>query len=108
MRGRLELRRVEALEVDAALDLALAGPAAGAGVLAGGDGARAGERVAADGEVAPLVQRVVRQVVLLHVLVDVAGAPVEQRGDGVAVVARVPLDELGGFARVGLPAADAA
>src|SRR4051794_27822193 len=107
--GVLQPRRVEGVgEVDAALDLAGAGPAAGAGVFAGADGPGAAQGVAADRGVALLVERVVRQVVLLHVLVDLAAGPVQQRGDGVAVVALGPLDELAGLASVGLVPADAA
>src|SRR5262249_19684888 len=53
------------VDVDAALELVRAGPAAGALVLAGGDRARA--RNAADRRVAPVVQRVVRNLVHVDV-----------------------------------------
>ena len=51
--------------------------------------------VAADRGVALFVERVVRQVVLLHVRVDFPAGPVQQRGNRVAVVTLRPLDESG-------------
>src|SRR5436305_13717426 len=58
-------------------------------------GARLGARDAADRVVAPVVQRVVRQLVLGDVPPHIAVAPVRQRVDLPAAVGLVPL-ELGG------------
>src|SRR5215213_7519901 len=103
-----EVRRIERVgEVDPALDLPRLGPAARPWVLARLDGPGAGERVAPDRQVALLPQRVVRQVVLLHVGVHFPAAPVQERRDRVAVVARGPLYEPRRLAGLGLLAADA-
>src|SRR4051812_7169491 len=86
--------RAVGFEVEAALGLGGAGPSAGAGVFADLDRTRAAERVAANARVALLVERVVGEVVLLHVAVNIALRPREQRADGEALVAAGPLDDL--------------
>src|SRR5688572_22990761 len=110
-------RRARALKsggvegVDAALELVLAGPAAGAGVNVGAElnGLGAAQGVAADRGVALVHEGVVGEIVLLHVEADLLAGPVEHWGDGVAAVARGPFDEAGRGAQVGaLGAADAA
>src|SRR4051812_29453815 len=62
--------------VQAALGLGLAGPAAGALVLAGGDGASA--RPAADRRIALVVQRVVGDLVRHDERPDVARVPAQE------------------------------
>ncbi len=113
-----ELRVPRLLVMDAALGLLLALPAAGALVLAGGDGRR---RVPVpDGLVAPVQQGVVRHVVLGDVRLDLGERPVEQRVDlddaplvvdledgdlvALAALAAAPAREDGGHAQLGVGA----
>src|SRR5438132_6900484 len=63
------------VDVDAALELVRAGPAAGALVLAGDDRPRAGD--AADRRVAPVVQGVVRNLVHVDVGLHALRVPVD-------------------------------
>src|SRR5207237_5224596 len=71
-----------------------AGPSAGAGVFADLHGACAGAGAATDGAIALVVERMKGQVVLLHVLVDLAGGPVQKRRNRVTIEAVGPLDDL--------------
>src|SRR5919199_4264031 len=93
------------VDVDAALKLLRAGPAARALVLAGADRPCAGD--AADRRVAAVVQRVVRDLVDVDVGVDALGLPVDERLDLPDAVALRPLDLLRVRARRALLAADA-
>ena len=77
--------------VQAALGLLVAAPAAGAGVLAGTDGTRAGP--AADARVALRVERVHGDVVGPHVRPDVVAGPGDERVDLDEAEARVPLHD---------------
>ena len=79
-------------QVDAALGLFLAAPAAGARVFARRDAV--GARHAADREEAVGLQRVARQVVALEVGVEVGLLPVGQRIDLDPAVVAVDLDPL--------------
>src|SRR2546421_109700 len=77
------------IDVDPALELAGAGPPARAFLLALADGA--GARDAADRRVARVVQRVVRNLVDVHIGVDALGVPVGERLDLPDPVALAPL-----------------
>src|SRR5437763_4159848 len=92
------------VDVDAALELVGAGPAARALVLALAD--RTGARDAADRRVAAVVQRVVRNLVDVDVGVDALGAPVCERLDLPDGVALAPLDLLRARSRGALLAPD--
>src|SRR5438105_4125251 len=100
--GLLDQRRID---VDTALELVRAGPAARTLVLARPDGARAGN--APDGRIAPIVQRVVRNLVDVDVGVDALGVPVGERLDLENAVAIAPLDLLRTDSRRALLAPDA-
>src|SRR5918995_1975298 len=89
----IRLLHEDGIAVDAALELVRAGPAPRALVLAPADGARA--RDAADGRVARVVQRVVRDLVDVDVRLHTLGVPVDERLDLPDAVARRPLDLLG-------------
>src|ERR671931_1109962 len=93
------------VDVDAALELVRAGPAAGALVLAADDGARA--RHAADRRVALVVQRVVRNLVDVEVGLHALRVPVDDGLHLPDAVALRPLDLLRVRARERLLAADA-
>src|SRR5204863_8462649 len=80
------------VDVDAALELVRAGPTTGALVVAGSDRARA--RDAADRRIAPVVQRVVRDLVHVDVGLDALRVPVEERLHLPDAVALRPLDLL--------------
>src|SRR6478672_1842809 len=80
------------IAVDAAFELVRAGPAARAFVLADEDGARAGN--AADGRIARVVQRVVRNLVHVDVRLDALGVPVHDGLDLPDAVPLRPLDAL--------------
>src|SRR5579864_2054619 len=88
-----------------ALDLVRVGPAPRALVLLAAHGPRA--RDAADGRVARVVQRVVRDLVHVDVRVDALRVPVDERLDLPHVVPLAELDALRVLAREALLAADA-
>src|SRR3712207_2077528 len=88
----IRLLQERCVDVDAALELPRAGPAARALVLARGDGT--GARDAADGRVAAGVQRVDRDLVHERVRVDALRVPVDERLDLPDAVALAPLDLL--------------
>src|ERR671937_2783775 len=92
------------VDVDPALELPGAGPAARPLVLACADGPRA--RDAADRRIAVVVQRVVRDLVHVDVRVDALRVPVDERLDLPDAVALAPLDLLCIRARRRLLAAD--
>src|SRR5438105_15704545 len=100
--GLLDQRRID---VDTALELVRAGPAARTLVLARPDGARAGN--APDGRIAPIVERVVRDLVDVDVGVDALGVPVGERLDLPDPVALAPLHLLRAGAGRALLAPDA-
>src|SRR5919106_614054 len=93
------------VDVDAALELPGAGPAAGALVLAQADGTRA--RDAPDRRVAAVVQRVVRDLVHVDIGVDPLRIPVHERLHLPDAVALRPLELLRGRPRRRLLAPDA-
>src|SRR5919199_3634210 len=93
------------VDVDAALELLRAGPAARALVLAGADRPCAGN--AADRRVAAVVQRVVRDLVDVDVGLHALRVPVDERLDLPDAVALRPLDALRVGTRERLLAADA-
>src|SRR5919197_2766854 len=93
------------VDVDAALELVGAGPAARALLLARADGT--GARDAADRRVARVVQRVVRDLVHVDVGVDALRVPVDDRLDLPDAVALAPLDLPRAGAGGALLAADA-
>src|SRR2546422_2492382 len=93
------------VDVDAALELVRAGPAARALLLALADGA--GARDAADRRVARVVQRVVRNLVDVDVGLDALRVPVGQGLDLPDAVTLAPFHLLGAGAGGGLLAADA-
>ena len=66
-------------QVQSALGLVEVRPATGAGIFAGHYRTRAAQRVAADGFVARRVERVIRQIVLCHVRVNLIVIPRQQR-----------------------------
>src|SRR6185437_2376644 len=88
-------------EMNAALDLAGAGPAPRAGVFSGAHRARAGR--AADGRIAARLQRMARQVVRGEIGVDPRRVPAGKRIDLDAPVLRL-LDQREFAARRGLVA----
>src|SRR5438132_3631710 len=92
------------VDVDAALELAGAGPASGALVLPRSDGTGAGD--AADRRIAAIVQRVVRNLVDVDIGLDALGVPVDERLDLPDAVALRPLHPLGSGAGRALLAAD--
>src|SRR5437868_5083753 len=93
------------LGVNPALDLVRVGPASRALVLVAAHRPRA--RDAADGRVARVVQRVVRDLVDVDVRVHALRVPVDERLDLPDVVALAELDALRVLAREALLAADA-
>src|SRR5919197_5064215 len=93
------------VDVDAALELVRAGPAAGALVPAAHDGARA--RHAADRGIALVVQRVVRNLVHVDVGLNALRVPVDDGLHLPDAVALRPLELLRVRARDGLFATDA-
>src|SRR5690242_17150645 len=92
------------VDVDAALELVRAGPATGAVVVAGGN--RACARNTADRWVAPIVQRVVGNLVDVDVRLDALGVPVDDGLHLPHAVALRPLDLLRIRTRHGLLATD--
>src|SRR5207253_9929585 len=91
-----------------ALQLPRPRPPAGPGVFADLHRPRAGERIAGNAQIALFDQRVVGQIVLLHVEADFFVGPIEHWRDGIAAVARVPADEGGILPLLILLAANAA
>src|SRR4051794_14851448 len=82
------------VQMDAALCFFHAAPTAGTLVVAFLNGAGAGCGVAADRDVAFFPQGMMGEIVLLHVIKDVARGPAQNRRDRPAVVASVPLQDL--------------
>src|SRR5581483_5041349 len=94
--------------MQAALDLSGARPPSGPRIFSGFYRTRAGKRVTANGFVPRLVERVVRQVMLLHVVVDLLIIPRKQRRNRIAAVSFGPFDDLAIRARLGLGTANPA
>src|SRR5262245_22350678 len=92
--------------MDAALGLVRAGPAAGAVVLAGGDGPRAGP--AADAGITPVVERVVGDLVLHDEAPDILLGPRRERIELDEAELAVALDDGGVRPVWGLVAPDGA